>query len=171
MLRLVFSPEAALLDRIRHVFGDGCFCGEPLLSWSFSFRLITIAYWQAVPCASAFSVTTKRDRGRSSSPGSFPEHAFQTSISIKVLLQRFPNVHLVFPLCLSQQESNCMAPYPCVFSAKEVSLFCSSRMSLPEFRAFPPYSGRSSSFSRLCQTFCTSSLSSRASSSLPISLS
>ena len=34
-----------------------------------------------------------------------------------------------------------------------------------------PYSGRSSSFSRLCQTFCTSSLSSRASSSLPISFS
>ena len=33
------------------------------------------------------------------------------------------------------------------------------------------YSGRSSSFSRLCQTFWTSSLSSRASSSLPISLS
>ena len=30
-----------------------------------------------------------------------------------------------------------------------------------------PY-GRSSSFSRLCQTFCTSSLSSSASSSLPI---
>ena len=33
------------------------------------------------------------------------------------------------------------------------------------------YSGRSSSFSRLCQTFWTSSLSSRESSSLPISFS
>ena len=33
------------------------------------------------------------------------------------------------------------------------------------------YSGRSSSFSRLCQTFCTSSFSSRASSSLPMAFS
>ena len=51
------------------------------------------------------------------------------------------------------------------------SFVCAEMCIRDRGRTSRTYSGRSSSFSRLCQTFWTSSLSSRASSSLPISLS